>query len=135
MKNRSNYPPNWFDTIRPEILKRDGYKCTQCRVPHRSWVEIITQARFEVLDEHERTHRVKMGCKVKKIHLQVCHLDQNPSNNDYSNLKTMCPRCHLRYDNQYNVIKRMGKKLGFTPAELKKVSIKGSLSLKNNELQ
>jgi hypothetical protein len=52
----------------------------------------------------------KEGFKVRRIWLQVAHLDQDTTNNDLSNLKTLCPRCHLRHDNAFNVLKRLQSK-------------------------
>lgn len=34
--------------------------------------------------------------------LTVAHLDHNPANNDPSNLKAMCQRCHLTYDAKHH---------------------------------
>lgn len=33
-----------------------------------------------------------------KVVLTVAHLDHDISNNNYSNLKAMCQKCHLTYD-------------------------------------
>lgn len=33
-----------------------------------------------------------------KVVLTIAHLDHDPSNNDYANLKAWCQRCHNKYD-------------------------------------
>lgn len=33
-----------------------------------------------------------------KVILTMAHLDHNPENNDLSNLRDWCQRCHLKYD-------------------------------------
>jgi hypothetical protein len=40
--------------------------------------------------------------KDKNI-LTVAHLDQNPLNNDESNIKVLCRSCHIQYDQKYHV--------------------------------
>jgi hypothetical protein len=35
--------------------------------------------------------------------LSCAHLDQNPANNDPSNLASLCPRCHLRHDRRQHI--------------------------------
>lgn len=39
--------------------------------------------------------------KSIKIVLTVAHLDHNPTNNDCSNLKAMCQKCHNNYDKEH----------------------------------
>ena len=110
MKNKQNYHADWSDIIRPAILKRDGYKCTKCNIKHKGFISKIGSKTEHVIDDFEAAWLRSKGHVVAKVYLQVCHLDQNPANNEYSNLVSMCPACHLRYDNQYNVIKRMLKR-------------------------
>lgn len=110
MKNKTNYPVNWNDTIRPAILKRDNYKCVTCGVKHRSTGYYLGETFNTCSDDFELDFAKRMNYKVTKIHLQIAHMDQNPSNNDYSNLQAMCPKHHLSYDNQFNKIKRLMKK-------------------------
>lgn len=108
MKNRHQYPPEWNDTIRPDILKRDQYKCTSpgCKIKHRDIGYYDSWGNFIQCDEFMQEWAKKNGHKLQKIHLQIAHLDQNKSNNAYSNLKAMCPAHHLQYDRYYNNLKR-----------------------------
>jgi hypothetical protein len=42
---------------------------------------------------------------IVRIILTVAHLDQNPANNDESNLAALCQRCHLNHDRPFNMPK------------------------------
>lgn len=107
MKNKHKYPDNWADTIRPEILKRDKYTCNDCGAVHRQYGYYVGNQFFPLDDHFQIDWATKQGHKVTKIHLQIAHIDQNPANNDYSNLQSKCPKCHLRFDNQFNAAKRL----------------------------
>jgi len=37
--------------------------------------------------------------------LTIAHLDQDPANNELSNLQALCQRCHLNHDRPFNVTK------------------------------
>jgi tRNA(Ile)-lysidine synthase TilS/MesJ len=50
-----------------------------------------------MFDEH-----ISEKAKHFKIVLTVAHLDHNLSNNDYSNLKALCQKCHLNYDKEHH---------------------------------
>lgn len=106
MRNRHKYPADWFDVIRPQILARDGFRCQLCNVKQRAFGYYDKELGFIECDSFMTNWAKKQGLKPRNIWLQVAHLDQNTENNDFSNLKTLCPRCHLRHDNEHNVIKR-----------------------------
>lgn len=109
MHNKNNYPENWDDTIRPNILKRDGYKCVICSAEHRkSYVFNKDGSKF-VIPDNEIKEWKAYGDKAYKVFLQVAHLDQNPENNEDYNLSSMCPKCHLNYDRKFNNLKRVTK--------------------------
>ncbi len=110
MKNKHKYPENWTDTIRPEILKRDKYTCSDCGVIHRSTGYYVQNRFMPLIDEFQIKWAKDQGFKVSKIHLQIAHLDQDTSNNNYSNLLSKCPKCHLRFDNLFNSAKRLMRK-------------------------
>jgi len=44
-----------------------------------------------------------------EIVLTIAHMDQNPTNNEYSNLRALCQRCHLSYDKRPEQISRRRK--------------------------
>jgi hypothetical protein len=110
MKNKTNYPENWQDEIRPKILKRDHFKCQKCFIKHRSIGYYNHKKQFIEADQFIKTWANIHNYKIIKIHLQVAHLDQNTLNNEDNNLLTMCPKCHLNFDRKYNTLKRMQQK-------------------------
>lgn len=106
--------PEWL-CIREGILERAGHKCEFCNVPDR-----VVVARGQ--DSDEATYMLEDGqtfCadtgeflrysrgseydykSMVKIILTIMHLDHDPTNNDPSNLKAGCQRCHNRYDAAY----------------------------------
>lgn len=107
MKNRNNYPENWFDVVRPDVLKKDNYKCKDCGLKHKSIGYYDNKGNFIECDEFMVKWAKNSGLKVQKISLQIAHLDQNPSNNNYENLECKCPKCHLRFDEPFNKVKRL----------------------------
>jgi 5-methylcytosine-specific restriction endonuclease McrA len=109
MKNKHKYHPNWTDIIRPEILKRDNYKCQICGVQHKKHYLEIENKKLLQIDQEEYEEAKANNEKVKKIFLQIAHLDHNPNNNKYENLKALCAKCHLNNDRNVNQIKRKSK--------------------------
>lgn len=101
----SKYPANWKTDIRPAILKRANNCCEECGVPNYA---------IGARDLNGNWHNSKEICCMNsdvgygyfgtygvrdiKIVLTIAHLDHNVSNNDHSNLKALCQRCHLRLD-------------------------------------
>jgi len=111
MRNRKDYPDNWTDTIRPAVLKRDNYKCNNCNIKHRkSYVFLKDNSYFEIPDNELKEWK-SYGDKAYKVYLQIAHLDRNTKNNKMSNLKALCPKCHLAYDRVYNnMLRKCNKK-------------------------
>ncbi len=109
MQNKSHYPENWADQIRPSILKRDGYKCMYCRVRHRSYIVILSKNSWKYIDKDEVQDYLTDGFKSYKIYLQVAHKDCNKQNNNPDNLITLCQRCHHDIDKQWKILVRIGK--------------------------
>lgn len=107
MKNKHLYSKDWNDVIRPEILKRDNYKCQNCGLKHKSVGYYSTDKKFIECDEFMQKWAKANKYKVQTVSLQIAHLDHNPSNNEPDNLKSLCPRCHLINDKAYNRVKRM----------------------------
>lgn len=92
------YDPSWQDVIRPQILKRDNYKCTECGVRHRSRVYVDSRKNYVECDAFMELWCKSNNKKVFTLYIQVAHLDQNKNNNDPSNLSSLCPRHHSLYD-------------------------------------
>ncbi len=112
---KKDYSPNWHSEIRPAILERANNCCEQCGVKNK---EAIIRGRYNdkdvyqdmdgtiwdannpwrVGDDYIGSIDSDMKNKIITIVLTVAHLDNDTSNNDYSNLKALCQRCHLRMD-------------------------------------
>ncbi len=116
--NYKLYPKNWKTEIRPAILKRANNRCEICNVQNYSegfrnkeghfytTEYIISELENSGVDmfEDELFNCVQKDGQVKpiKIVLTIAHLDHDISNNDYSNLKALCQKCHLDYDKNYH---------------------------------
>ena len=109
MNNRHKYPPEWFDTIRPAILKRDKYTCQHCQRKHRHFYDITKGRPGILIDSADVTFIKAKGYKVEQVHLQVAHLDQDTTNNNETNLRCLCASCHLKFDNKYRLVLRNAK--------------------------
>lgn len=107
--NYDKYPDNWKDTIRPEILKRDKYKCQHCGLKHRQSYIFPQNSKPIAVTDAEAREAKRYGEKAWKVFLNVCHIDQNTQNNDFQNLVSLCPKCHLHMDKAYNQIKKIAK--------------------------
>lgn len=110
MRNKNLYPENWVDTIRPDILKRDSYKCRDCGIKHRSYVLVDSKGNRTLIEKDEHEEYKTYGANTYRIYLQVAHLDCVKSNCDYSNLLSLCPTCHNRRDRGHKVVMRLAEK-------------------------
>jgi hypothetical protein len=93
-ENRHRYGKDWKTRIRPAILARAGNCCEgslkypECRAAN-----------------HEK-HPVTGAWVV----LTIAHLDHDPENNDFGNLRAWCQRCHNTYDIEHRCeTRRKGK--------------------------
>ena len=77
--DKSKYPPNW-DEISLNLRNEVGWQCEECGalygLPHPDTGSTVV--------------------------LSVAHLNHDTTNNDRSNLKVLCARCHLRHDAPYH---------------------------------
>ncbi len=133
--NYKNYPANWKTEIRPAILERANNCCEICGVKNRKaifrgYIDKGTIYEKEVYQDFEgrifdasNSKYIKMDCyepieplsgnpnqKAIRVVLTVSHTDHDTSNNDYSNLKALCQRCHLRHDIGHHKQTRSKKK-------------------------
>lgn len=106
MKNPQNYHQDWREKIRPAILRRDNYKCTDCGATNHSTGYYDARDNYVQCDEFMQAWALKQGIRLRVVHLQVAHLDQDTNNNDESNLSTKCPRHHFKHDREFNRLKR-----------------------------
>lgn len=110
MRNRKKYSEEWTDTIRPAILKRDGYKCTKCGIKHRQYVLVDSKKNYTLISKEEHDEYKLYGANVYRVYLQVAHLDNNPDNNSFDNLITLCPKDHLKLDEPHRAVMRISEK-------------------------
>ena len=103
-ENKKLYPKNWKE-IRQQILERAGHKCEFCgvenhvigfRLPGGGFVKCANDKTVEFLKKYP------MGTKLIRIVLTIAHLDHDPTNNNPSNLRALCQRCHLHYDKEHH---------------------------------
>lgn len=102
-----SYSPDWRDIVRPQILKRDNYKCVRCGVRHKAKVYLDSSKNYIEVDNFTEQWAIARGFKVQTIYLNVCHLDHNKENNDPSNLVSMCPRDHSKMDAEHKKMMRL----------------------------
>ena len=86
--DRSKYPDNWEELSRQIRFERAGGRCEGSPV--------YPECRAENGHPHPVTGSV--------VVLTVAHLDHNETNNDPSNLRAMCQRCHLTHDARQHAI-------------------------------
>ena len=106
----SLYHPDWKDIIRPAILKRDNYKCAHCGVKHKARVYRNSSKQYVECDDFMVQWAISNGRKVFTLFLQVAHKDHNKSNNDPSNLLSLCPVHHARLDTEHKRFARISYK-------------------------
>jgi hypothetical protein len=96
--NYSEYHPDWRDIIRPAILQRDNYRCRVCGIQHKSTVYKTSTGAYMECDEFTAEWARHQGKRVFKLSLQIAHIDHDKSNNDPTNLISLCPRHHAKMD-------------------------------------
>jgi len=101
--DKSRYPNNW-DAKALSIKQQANWCCTRCGKPCRKPGENILKFQCR-LPAFWRKVYVKPGQFV----LTVAHKDQNPANNDLSNLAALCSVCHLKHDAPFRKQNRQAK--------------------------
>lgn len=113
------YPRNWGQ-IRESILNRAGHTCEKCGRPNRrrivispkgDWVEVneAGMPKGDWIDEnghwiaypegfYDNIDEPNPGYRMVTTILTISHTDHDPTNNDPSNLRALCQRCHLTHD-------------------------------------
>lgn len=110
MKNKELYSEHWNERIRPEILRRDGYKCRVCGALNHKRGYYEPNGSFVQCDEFMVRWAHEYSKKIVVVHLQIAHLDQDVSNNHPENLRTFCPKHHFEFDHEFNRLKRLAAK-------------------------
>ena len=110
------YPKNWKTEIRPLILARANNCCEFCKAKNK---ELYIRGIYDGCECYQdmdgniyaSTDGMKIGENyigevanhTKKdtsvvIVLTIAHLDHDVTNNEFSNLKALCQKCHLYLD-------------------------------------
>ena len=123
------YHKDWKTVIRPAILNRANNCCEQCKAPNYS---LIFRGIYKGIDIYQdasaNIFNATSGEYIKsdyyaditpstgnenqqaiKVVLTISHTDHDVNNNDYSNLKALCQRCHLRHDVEHHKRSRKNK--------------------------
>lgn len=100
-ENRSRYPANWAEISERIRFERAQGRCEcrgECGHEHvhvaEDWIGTWTNNRCKAI--YDLPHPVT-GSRVV---LTVAHLDHTPENSADGNLRAMCQRCHLAYDQE-----------------------------------
>ena len=92
---KKRYPTNWKE-ISLRIRARSGGQCEcwgECKSRTHSYV-------YRCPEFHGRKADTFKG----KVVLTVAHLDHAPENCDDKNLRAMCQKCHLVYDQPHHSV-------------------------------
>jgi len=135
IKNKADYPANWDEISHRIRFERAQGKCEDCGAKHGSWVwrSYEDPLNFLTLDVEKGIYYTKDGHPVRlsempdeflprtdrqydtdhdvKVVLTCAHLDHNPANNDESNLRALCQKCHLRHDQPQHAASRKRTRL------------------------
>lgn len=116
---KKNYPHNWKWIRNDLIMNRANFRCEECgmvdgAIVYKDKRKIVHELDFDKLkyiQDYSDSHKTSLKDTLKlhgltRIYLTVAHLDRDTTNNDYSNLKVLCPQCHFRYDKHDNLFKR-----------------------------
>ncbi len=109
-ENRHRYPKNWKE-IRAQILDRAGHRCETagCRLKNHSHVLRFGQWFCPEDASRDRVSEFKDNFPLfrrVKVILTIAHLDHTPENNDPSNLRAWCQKCHNQYDAPHRAANR-----------------------------
>ena len=119
-----NYPKNWKTEIHKAVMERAKNRCENCNVPNYAvgyrvdgifiptcgnlYHDSAGRGELSYKEARELVRHCNNFCddKLIVIVLTKAHLDHNIKNNDLSNLKALCQKCHLDYDKNFHVENR-----------------------------
>lgn len=111
-ENKHRYPANWKE-IRTAILERAGHRCEgeSCGLPNHCYVYRDAAGGFcedrpDLLEVIAWQKAALAPVRRVKVVLTIAHLDHTPENNDPSNLKAFCQKCHNEYDAEHRKANR-----------------------------
>lgn len=104
---RARYPEDW-DAIALRIKQEARWCCQQCQRPCRQPSEPLADflARVQRWRQQQTPLPAKFEAAPRRYLLTVAHLDQQPGNQDPSNLKALCTVCHLQFDSRFRAKQR-----------------------------
>jgi len=100
LENKNLYPKNWNEISKDIRFNRADNRCEICGAINYSYV-------------HKKSRELCLRDEdlAIQIVLTVAHLDHDPENCDYLNLKAMCQKCHNNYDSKHRADTRRNSKL------------------------
>jgi hypothetical protein len=101
--NYALYPKDW-KAIRERILARAQNACEGCGVRNHATGFRDKDGTFHAIADDAELQTLANEQKVKpfRIVLTIAHIDHDVQNNDESNLRAWCQRCHLTHDAQHH---------------------------------
>lgn len=118
-QHRWLYPIDWPQITHMVRFERAKGRCECCARPHGQIICHLGDGRW--WDQELQVWRDGHGRRIRKgvpippeadhslrtrVILATAHLDNNPSNNDFRNLKAFCQRCHMIYDRPEHLRRR-----------------------------
>lgn len=118
-QHRWLYPIDWPQISQHIRFGRAKGCCEGCGRPHGQIVCHLGDGRW--WDAKQQCWRDGQGRPLRKkvplppepdhslrtrVILATAHLDNNPSNNDFRNLRALCQRCHLMHDRPEHLRRR-----------------------------
>jgi hypothetical protein len=106
-ENKKFYDSAW-DIISKDIREnRAKNRCEECNIKnhsvgYRDEYKIFRELEPTWMEDNTPNNSHFKNFKVFKVVLTVAHLDHNPENNNYTNLKALCQKCHLNYDYKHH---------------------------------
>jgi len=98
------YPKNW-QQFTLEIKDSTEWTCEKCGKPCRKTGELLSSYILRrwgnEYGQIAGTDWIEAVDFPQRFTLTSAHLDQNPGNNDKSNLKALCTACHLKNDRPF----------------------------------
>jgi len=109
--DRDRYSKDW-KSVRARIRERAGHRCEFCGIENGSIGRRRRDGSFERWEGTEAEVGALEGVRLTRIVLTIAHLDHRPENNDDSNLRALCQRCHLLHDREQHLQNARDTRLG-----------------------